>query len=300
MFPLAVVGDIVGINDNPNVKGLYLSKNLVTISSSIPASAAPMSTQISAGEMVSDTPMVGVFVTTSSRFSTQTLCRRHHLYFQQAPAPHDASIEGSVSPFLRNDPHGDEDPSRQRESAGSPLPPGGPLKPDGTPVITGGDWAITGGTGAFLGVTGQIGGQGGGKIRMASVTEDPSQRKHNAAPKGTYTQTIGLYVIPLMRPQIIEVFQYIEGVIVYISQDNPARVGHSLILYATGLGPVRSPRKVDVPIGQPFTENTTVISPVTVTIGNTTIPIAPLSAQGVPGCSNGYSVEFAFPPIFHR
>ena len=53
---------------------------------------------------------------------------------------------------------------------------------------------------------------------------------------------------------------------------------------------------VDVPIGQPFTENTTVISPVTVTIGNTTIPIAPLSAQGVPGCSNGYSVEFTLPP----
>ena len=294
MFPLAVVGDIVGINDDPNVKGLYLSKNLVTISSSIPASPAPMSTQISAGEMVSDAPIVGFRHDIFKILYPDPLPSPPPL-FQQAPAPHDASIEGSVSPFFG--PTTMEIGSITAAGvSGQPAPPGGPLKPDGTPVITGGDWAITGGTGAFLGVTGQIGGQGGGKIRMASVTEDPSQRKHNAAPKGTYTQTIGLYVIPLMRPQIIEVFQYIEGVIVYISQDNPARVGHSLILYATGLGPVRSPRKVDVPIGQPFTENTTVISPVTVTIGNTTIPIAPLSAQGVPGCSNGYSVEFTLPP----
>jgi hypothetical protein len=72
-------------------------------------------------------------------------------------------------------------------------------------------------------------------------------------------------------------------------------------LYATSLGPVRYRNGnawVGVPIGQWFPRGAAVISPVTVTIGNMTIPSSALSAQGVPNFSNGYSVEFTVPPGF--
>ena len=297
MFPLVVVGDIVGINGDPTVTGLYLSKNLVTISSSVPATAAPTSTPISAGQMVSDAPIVGFRHDIFKILYPDTL---------PTPPPYNAPVERLLSPL----------PPVTMELgsitaagvSGQPVPPGGPLE------IQGGDWAITGGTGAFLGVTGQMGGgEGGGAIRMASVTEDPSQRRNNAANANPpATATMGLYVIPLMPPQIINVFHDASGLNplpMPVTLDNPAKVGDRLILYATGLGPVRyqdvNNDWVDVPIGQPFPPNATVISPVSVTINTTqflfglwnhfTVPIAPQSAQGCQGFSNGYSVEFILP-----
>jgi uncharacterized protein (TIGR03437 family) len=107
-------------------------------------------------------------------------------------------------------------------------------------------------------------------------------------------------------PQVIAVFHAASGghFPTPVTQGNPAKTGDRLILYATGLGPVRyqsGTAWVDVPIGQPFPANATVISPVTVTIGNvglgnTQSTFAPQSAQGFPGFSNGYSVEFILPP----
>jgi uncharacterized protein (TIGR03437 family) len=114
-----------------------------------------------------------------------------------------------------------------------------------------------------------------------------------------------LYVIAMMPPQIIEVFHAAPGnqPPTPVTQGNPAKGGDSLILYATRLGPVRYQSGnawVDVPIGQPFPANATVIFPVTVTIGNVALgntksTFAPQSAQGFPGFSNGYSVEFILP-----
>ena len=258
-FPLEVVGDIVQINDDITVKGLYLSKNLVTKSSP----AAPT------GTMISDAAITGF---------------RHDIFKILYPDPMATTpmtMEiGSIT---------------ATGVSGQPAAPGGP------PEIGGGDWAITGGTGAFLGLTGQMGGQGGaggGAIRAASVTEDPSLRRANASPNDT--ATMFLYVIATMPPQVIEVFHAASGnqPPTPVTQGNPAKGGDSLILYATGLGPVRYQSGnawVDVPVGQPFPANATVISPVTVTIGNTTVTIAPQNAKGFPGFNNAYSVEFTMP-----
>ena len=277
MFPLVVVGDIVRINGDP-VNGLYLSKNLVTWSSPTQTPANPNVATIngvpitSAGMMVSDAPIVGF---------------RHDIFKILSPDPDDPTgatlMEiGSIT---------------AAGVSGKPMPPGQPAE------ITGGDWAITGGTGAFLGVTGQMGGGGGGgTIRMASVTEDPSQRRNNAVNANPpATATMGLYVIPLTPPHIIEVFHaaYGNNAPTPVSLAHPANVGETLTLYATGLGPVRYKNEasawVNVPIGQLFPANTTVISPVTVTIGNRMAAIQ--SATGYPDVSNGYSVEFIVPPV---
>jgi hypothetical protein len=274
MFPLLLVGDIVGINDDTTVTGLYLSKNIVTISSTTVTPANPNVAMIngvpitSAGEMISDAPIIGF---------------RHDIFKILYPDPMAPATTPPTTMEIGS--------ITASGVSGKPMPPGQPAE------ITGGDWAITGGTGAFLGVTGQMGGQAGtasgAGIRAASVQEDPSQRRINAknasspAPAPYFTGAMGLYVIPMMPPQIIPVLP-------------PAHAGHTLTLYATGLGPVRyqsGATWVDVPVGQPFPANTTVISPVTITIDGTPIPIGPPNAQGVPGFSNGYQVEFTVPNL---
>ncbi len=275
---IEVVGDIVSINSDPNVKGLYLSKNIVTMSS---PKATPGS-----GTMIADVKIVGF---------------RHDIVKILRPDPNDPTMWLEVGSI-----------TAAGVSGQPPIPPGGPLE------IQGGDWAITGGTGAFLGVTGQMGGPGPPPpgstppaARNTSVTEDPSYRRINISnaanaspPPPPATWTAYLYVIPLMPPQVVGVCHvappghYLPPPVTY---DNPASVGETLILYATGLGPVRYwnvDAWVDVPIGQSFPPGATVISPVTVTIGDTTIPSSALSAQGVPGFSNGYSVEFTVPSDF--
>jgi hypothetical protein len=283
MFPLELVGDIASINGDPTGTGLYLSKNLVTISSTTVTPANPDvatingATITSAGKMISDAPIIGF---------------RDDIFKILYQDPNDPTattpIEiGSIT---------------AAGVSGKPESPGEPSQ------ITGGDWAITGGTGAFLGVTGQMGGQAGTAssvgIRAASVQEDPSQRRINAktasspAPPPYFTGTMGLYVIPMMPPQIIAVFHAPHHVIDFpflVTQDKPAKVGDRLILYATGLGPVRDQSGNAVAIGQPFAANAaTVISPVTVTVGNTPA-ILSHSAQGFEGFTNGYFVNFILP-----
>jgi uncharacterized protein (TIGR03437 family) len=110
----------------------------------------------------------------------------------------------------------------------------------------------------------------------------------------------------MMPPQIIEVFHAASGnqPPKPVTHADPAAIGETLTLYATGLGPVRDPSGTSWPIGQLFPPNdtVTVISPVTITIGNvamghTKSTVAPQSAQGVPGFSNGYAVEFVMPDV---
>jgi hypothetical protein len=262
-FPLEVIGDIVQINSDTTVKGLYISKNLVTRSSPTP----------SHGTMISDASITGF---------------RHDIFKIMYPDP---------DPMPSTSPNMEIGSITAAGVSGQPFPPGGPL------VIGGGDWAITGGTGTFLGVGGLMGGQGGtggggGGIRAASVTEDPSLRRANAGPN--YTATMFLYVIPLMPPRIVEVFHRatVNHPAAPVTQAHPAHGGERLILYATGLGPVRYQSGnawIDVPIGQPFPTDNTVIAPVTLTIGNTPVPIAPQDAHGFEGFSNGYFVDLILP-----
>ncbi len=252
-FPLEVIADIAQINGDA-VKGLYLSKNLVTKSGHDPSgTTAPQ------GTVISDASITGF---------------RHDIF--KILNQDDTAIGSIMAAGV----------------SGQPFAPGGP------PKIQGGDWAIIGGTGVYLGASGQMGGQGGaggggGTIRATSVREDPSLRRSLAGPSN-FT-TIYLYVIPMIRPQIISVFHAAVGnePPKPVTHDHPAKAGDHLILYATGLGPVTP----NVPVGEAFPPNpqSTVISPVTVTIGSTVIPIATGSAQGVPGYTNGYSVGFTVP-----
>ena len=252
-FPLEVVADIAQINGD-TVKGLYLSKNLVTKSGHDPSgTTAPQ------GTAISDASITGF---------------RHDIFkiLNLDYTPIGSIMAAGVS--------------------GQPVAPGGP------PQMQGGDWAIIGGTGAYLGASGLMGGQGGGgggggTIRAASVKEDPSQRRNLAGPSN-FT-TIYLDVIPMMRPQIVSVFHAPVGnqPPTPVTDAHPAKAGDQLIMYAAGLGPVTP----NVPVGQPFpaTPQVTVVSPVTVTMGNKVIPIAVGSAQGSPGFTNGYSVAFIVP-----
>jgi hypothetical protein len=294
-FPLEVVGDIVSINGDTSVTGLYLSKNLVT-TSSFPTAQNPT---LPAGTMISDPPiaMIGF---------------RHDIFkilYPDPMGPAGTAMEiGSIT--------------AEGLSGQSPAPG----QPSG---VTGGDWAITGGTGAFLGVTGQMGGEQDPKlpkgtvtIRAASVQEDPSQRRINAAhdwspnPPPYYPGVVGLCVIPRIPPQVIGVYHAARFILPHgpwqpmtlVTKSNPAYVGETLFLYATGLGPVRYPNGsggwADVPIGQPFPESpyATVISPLAITLsnvypGNATLTFTPKSAQGSPGYNNGYAMEFTVPNI---
>jgi hypothetical protein len=173
-------------------------------------------------------------------------------------------------------------------SGGAP-PPGAPL------AQRGGSWAIIGGTGAFLGARGEFGGAqtpGSGNIaRMASMSEDPANRRLN----GGGTQPFVLTVIPLSAPQITAIF----GVpAVSHSEDSslvtvstPAAPGEVLSLRATGLGPTIP----GIDPGQVFPSSPPVVvnSPVEVKLNGKSAEV--LSAVGVPGTLSGYEVRFRVP-----
>src|SRR5204862_7441295 len=100
---------------------------------------------------------------------------------------------------------------------------------------------VTGGTGAFLGAKGQMSTSllpGGPGPRVASVTEDPAQRRMLG---GGGRVSFAVQLIPMQRPEIAPTR---TGPAVAHSNDfslvtvsNPARPGEILSLVATGLGP---------------------------------------------------------------
>jgi hypothetical protein len=167
---------------------------------------------------------------------------------------------------------------------GGPPPPGAPSNATSSNMI------ITGGTGAFLGVRGQA-----GHIqfspRVASVTEDPANRRTN----GGGTQSVILQLLPMFRPEIV---MTAGGPAVVHSSDfglvtgaRPAKAGEILSVFATGLGPTNS----GVEFGQPFPAGPpqSVNSPVEVTVNSTAAEI--LYAGGYPGAVDGYQVNFRVP-----
>src|SRR5207245_11007293 len=73
------------------------------------------------------------------------------------------------------------------------APPGAPL------TSLGNNKAITGGTGAFLGTRGQMGFSQSVDLRIASVAEDPANRRMHGG--GTTRHLIQIF--PMSRPEIV-------------------------------------------------------------------------------------------------
>jgi len=173
-------------------------------------------------------------------------------------------------------------------AAGSPAP-GAPLS------ITQGNFAIVGGTGAFLGARGQWGNAVTPQTiteRLASVTEDPANRRRNGGGRLHFV----LQVIPMFTPQIVDAA---NGPAVTHSSDfslvtasKPAAAGEILSVFVTGLGPT----KPGVDPGKPFPASSLAVvnSPVEVTVNGTSAEV--LAAVGFAGTVDGYQVNFRVPP----
>ena len=160
-----------------------------------------------------------------------------------------------------------------------------------------GTFVIVGGTGAFLGVRGQ-GGQGTFAqrvpVRIASITEDPGNRRRNGGGKVRFV----LQVIPMFVPQIVVTG---TGPAVFHSSDltpvitaKPAQPGEVLITMATGMGPTRP----GVDPGQPFppypaNQLQLINSPVAATVNGQSAAI--INAIGWPSLVDTYRVDVRVP-----
>jgi uncharacterized protein (TIGR03437 family) len=170
--------------------------------------------------------------------------------------------------------------------------------PGATSAVTAANHAVIGGTGAFLGVRGYMGGAGqlGGAfgqipVRIASVTEDPANRRLHGG--GTVRQSV--YLLPMFRPEIVSTS---SGHAVVHSADftlvtaaKPARSGEILSLFASGLGPTVP----GVEPGEAFSSAARHIvnSPVEVLVNGK--PGEVLYAGGYPGAVDRYQVNFRVP-----
>jgi len=169
------------------------------------------------------------------------------------------------------------------------APPGAPL------AVNQGNNAIVGGTGAFLGARGQAGSAMTAQtvaIRVASMSEDPANRRKGAGGKVRFLLTF----IPMFVPQIVVTA---AGPAVVHASDfamvtaaKPAHAGEILSLFATGLGPTQP----GVDPGQRFPSSPplAVNSPVQVTVNGS--PAQVLAALSYPGSVDGYQVNFQVPP----
>jgi uncharacterized protein (TIGR03437 family) len=172
-------------------------------------------------------------------------------------------------------------------SAGVP-PPGAPSS------ATQSSNAILGGTGAFLGARGQVNsGPTAVALRVASVTEDPANRRTNSGGK----TLVYVSLIPLFRPEIVMTS---SGPVVFhsdispVTAAKPAKPGEVLIAMATGLGPTRP----GVDPGQPFPADPAsplqmINSPVDVTVNGQAAEL--VNAIGWPGLVDTYRVDFRVP-----
>jgi hypothetical protein len=153
--------------------------------------------------------------------------------------------------------------------------------------------AVRGGLGAFIAVTGtHQGGSGAVPSRGASFSEDPSKRRLNGGGK---MHSI-FYVYPAFRPTVqmtatgpaVSHLDYSP-----VTTANPARPGESLIIAATGLGPVKPdllpPGTVPFS-GAPYQN---VNAPVTVTVNGQEFPV--INAIGWPGQRDLYWINFQLP-----
>jgi uncharacterized protein (TIGR03437 family) len=157
---------------------------------------------------------------------------------------------------------------------------------------TGVNHPLIGGVGAFLNITGLAVTQTLVPARVASMSEDPSMRRINGG--GTARATFYLY--PAERPTIQ---LNASGPTVFhndfsqVTPTNPAHPGETLIVRATGLGPVGT--DLTPPGVQPFSANPlkAVNSPVTVVINGSEVPA--INKIGWPGETDVYRVDFQLP-----
>jgi uncharacterized protein (TIGR03437 family) len=169
-----------------------------------------------------------------------------------------------------------------------PAPPGAPL------AVNQGNNAIVGGTGAFLGARGQAGQAMTAQTvanRVASMSEDPSNRRKGTGGKSRFLLTF----VPMFVPQIVATAT--GPAIVHatdfslVTATKPAKAAEILSLFATGLGPTQP----GVDPGQPFPSAPPAVnSPVQVIVNGS--PAQVLAAVGYPGSVDGYQVNFQVPP----
>jgi uncharacterized protein (TIGR03437 family) len=254
-FPLEVVADIVQINGDNTVKGLYLSKNLVTKSGhDASGTSAPQ------GTAISDASITGF---------------RHDIYKILNP---DYTEVGSIM---------------AAGVSGQPIAPGGP--PDllgGDWTITGGTGAFLGVTGQMGGQGGA--GGGGATIRAASVTEDPSQRRILASSNNITTMYLYLIPKERPRIVAIFHAPTGNHPPIPVTPAHPARPNDPLLLYATGLGPVTPNVPIGQPFPA-TPASAVVSPVVITVGNAPPIAIPRGTAQGSPGYANGYSVPFTMP-----
>jgi hypothetical protein len=155
--------------------------------------------------------------------------------------------------------------------------------------------AIVGGTGAFSGARGYTRGansglSGGIPVRLASIAEDPANRRQNG---GGHVRS-ALYLIPISRPEIVTAS---SGPAVFhadfspVTTAKPAKASEVLIVQATGLGPTIP----GVDLGQPFPTDALqqVNSPVVVTVNGKSGEV--INKIGWPGLVDTYRVDFRMP-----
>jgi uncharacterized protein (TIGR03437 family) len=149
--------------------------------------------------------------------------------------------------------------------------------------------AVTGGAGAFYGARGQM--TGGGNppnpraVRVASMSEDPSLRRS----LGGGTNRILFQIIPLYRPAVQAVY---HADFSPVTAENPARSGETVIVRATGLGPLTpgtTPPGID-PFPDPPAE---VNSPVEAALGGRAAQV--INKIGWPGEKDVYRLDLQIP-----
>jgi hypothetical protein len=166
---------------------------------------------------------------------------------------------------------------------------GGGVPPPGVPPGAG-SLAIIGGTGAFLGAKGQFSYTGSGS-RRASMAEDPASRRIDGGGASSWY----IELIPMVRPQVTALP---EGPAIYHGADfslvtatSPARAGETLIINATGLGPVQG----QTSLGGTFPADplATVNSPVDVLVNGNRAEV--INKVGWPGTTDRYRIDFRLP-----
>ncbi len=168
-----------------------------------------------------------------------------------------------------------------------PPPPGSPV------AVTQGNNTIVGGTGAFLGARGSYGQSVSAQtvpVRMASITEDPANRRRNGGGRTRFV----LQLIPMSQPEIMTMAGaalVAHATNEIVTASNPAVSGEKLYAYVRGLGGTNPA----VDPGQPFPPSpvASVNSPVQVSVNGSAAAV--LAAVGVPGAVDTYQVQFQLP-----
>ncbi|MBM3763006.1 MAG: hypothetical protein FJW36_22515 [Acidobacteria bacterium] len=163
--------------------------------------------------------------------------------------------------------------------------------PPGSPSgVELGEYAIVGGSGVFQGVRGQAGMVNTVTGRLASASEDPSQRRVHPGGKTRFI----LSIYPMVYPQVLTANglpAITHADFKQVTAAAPAVAGEILSVFTSGMGPTRP--GVEPGASFPQSPLAVVTSPVQVTVGG--VPAEVLSAVGYPGATDGCQVNFKMP-----